>query len=260
MKSVSVDGTEIFYSDRGDGPPLLLAHGFPLDHTMWAELDLTARLIAPDLRGFGRSPPRGETVAMEQFADDLAGLLDALEIDKPVVFCGLSMGGYVALQFQRKYPQRLRGLVLCDTRAAADSPEVVAARGVMAERVLREGTAPLVETMPPKLVAESTHKQNPHVLDGLRRVMTDANPRGVAAALRGMAERPDMTTSLREIKCPTLIIVGREDSLTPPAEMRGMADAIPEAKYVEIPDAGHLAPMENPTAVGAALAEFMQTT
>ena len=288
MKTIPVDGTEIFCSDRGDGPPLLLVQGFPLDHTMWAELDVcstaapgcerspvtaeggcpteqmgtvlfsSARLIAPDLRGFGRSPARGETVTMERFADDLVGLLDALGIDEPVVFCGLSMGGYIALQFWLKYPQRIRGLVLCDTRAAADTPKAAAARGVMAERVLREGTAPLVEMMSPKLVAESTKQRNPQVLEGLRRVMTNTDPRVVAAVLRGMAERPDMTTALGEIKCPTLIIVGREDVFTPPAEMRGMAEAVPGAKYVEIPDAGHLAPLENPAAVSAALAEFIQ--
>ena len=126
MKSIAANGTELYYDDRGAGSPLLLMHGFPLDHSMWADLrldgDAVFRLIAPDLRGFGNSPARGETTSMELFADDLAGLLDSLEIDEPSVVCGLSMGGYVALQFWRKHRRRLRALIFCDTRAAADSP------------------------------------------------------------------------------------------------------------------------------------------
>ncbi|MBN1395194.1 MAG: alpha/beta fold hydrolase [Pirellulales bacterium] len=283
MKSLVAGGTELFYEDHGDGPPLLLVHGFPLDHSMWSGLmgkgngshlperpegrfaqketdPFRHRIIAPDLRGFGRSPAAGETVAMERFADDLAGLLDALRIDEPVIFCGLSMGGYIALQFWRKHRQRLRGLVLCDTRAAADSPEAAEARGLMAERLLREGMEPMVETTLTRLVAESTRKGRPRLLEELRRVMAATDPRGAAAALRGMAQRPDMSDSLAEIDCPALLIVGREDAITPPAEMRAMSEAIRDAKYVEIPDAGHLSPLENPAAVAAALDEFVRST
>ena len=305
MKSLRANGTELWCLDRGAGLPLLLVHGFPLDHTMWAgQVDLSVgqtflsasgqartvappiRMIAPDLRGFGRSgkgdwsnlPERpatnlrsvpgyaqigpvpfsaDETVTMEHFADDLAALLDGLGITEPVVLCGLSMGGYIALQFWRKYPARLRGLVLCDTRAAADTPEAAAARLTLAERVLREGPAPLVEIMLPKLFGETTRRQRPDVVEGLRRVMMATDPRGIAAAARGMAERPDMTGMLGRIECPTLVIVGRHDAVSPPAEMRGIAEAVPGAKFVEIPAAGHMSPLENPAAVNAALAEFL---
>ena len=261
MKSLRANGTELWYLDRGAGVPLLLVHGFPLDHAMWAgqvdELPAHCRVIVPDLRGFGRSPADGEKVTMEHFADDLAAMLDGLGIAEPVVLCGLSMGGYIALQFWRNYRARLRGLVLCDTRAAADAPEAAAARLTLAERVLREGPAPLVEIMLPKLFGEATRRQRPDVVKGLRRVMMATDPRGIAAAARGMAERPDMTGMLDRIACPTLVIVGEHDAISPPAEMRGIAEAVPGAKFVEIPAAGHMSPLENPAAVNAALAEFL---
>jgi len=271
VKHLAVAGRELWCVDRGAGLPLLLVHGFPLDHTMWAaQIDIVepasveqaslpaqVRVIAPDLPGFGRSPAADDTFTMEQFADCLAAMLDALAIREPVVLCGLSMGGYIALQFWRKYAARLCGLIFCDTRAGADTPEAAAGRRAMADRVLREGPAPLVETMLPKLFAESTRCERPQVVDGVRAVMMAGNPRGIAAAARGMAERPDMTAALAEIRCPTLVLAGQEDALTPPADMRAMAAAIPAAKFAEIPAAGHMSPLENPAAVNAAIAEFL---
>ena len=194
---------------------------------------------------------------MEQLADDLAALLDALGIGEPIVLCGLSMGGYVAFQFCRKYAARLRGLVLCDTRAAADTPEVAAGRLAMADRVLREGPGPLVETMIPRLFAAETAQQRPDVVAALRDVMMNNDPRGIAAAARGMAQRPDSTPTLGDIRCPTLVLVGQHDAISPPAEMQTIAAAIPRSEFVEIPASGHMTPLENPTAVNAALKEFL---
>ncbi len=279
MKSVSVHERELWYADCGAGLPLLLVHGFPLDHKMWAgqidsdrpnfcgnedetvllgaKTSVALRLLAPDLRGFGRSPASGDRVTMEDFADDLADLLDAIGIHEPIVLCGLSMGGYIALQFCRKYAARLRGLILCDTRAAADSAEAAASRLAMADRVLREGPAPLAETMLPKLFAEATWQQRPDVVEGVRRTIMANDPRGIAAAARGMAERPDMTAALSEICCPTLVIVGHNDTISTPAEMRAIAEAIPNAQLAKIPNAGHLSPLENPADFNAALGEFV---
>jgi 3-oxoadipate enol-lactonase len=278
VKLLSVLGTELSCVDRGQGMPLLLVHGFPLNHTMWtSQIDVLSRqyrVIAPNLRGFaekGISPsftngPDGVSrkldlspfpQTMEQFADDLAAVLDALGIHEPIVFCGLSMGGYIAFQFHKKYAERLRGLILCDTRAAADTPEGAAARRIMADRVLAEGPGPLVEMMLPRVVAAATLRDRPQLVDELRRMMMSASPHGIAAAALGMAERPDMTALLGEIRCPTLVIVGEEDAASPPAEMRGIAEAIPGAKFVEIPAAGHLSPMENPAAVNAAILDFL---
>jgi len=262
MKTLDVGGWKMRCVDRGDGLPIVFVHGFPLDHTMWAEQTAalssrSVRAIAPDLRGFGESAVEGETVTMEQFADDLAAMLDALGVARPIVLCGLSMGGYIALQFWQKYAARLQGLILCDTRAAADAPDVAAGRFQTADRVPREGASLLVETMFPRIFGETTRRRRPELLDAMRRVVAANDPRGVAAALRGMAERPDMSGRLSQIACPTLVLVGQEDISSPPAEMRVMAEAIPGARFVEIPAAGHLAPLENPAAVNAAIADFL---
>jgi pimeloyl-ACP methyl ester carboxylesterase len=293
MKPLSVRGTELWCVDHGNGVPLLLVHGFPLDHTMWAgQIEglssrcrggkgdsphlperpagcsaqmgtvpfspVPIRVIAPDLRGFGRSRKTADDkVTIADFADDLAALLDVLQIGEPVVFCGLSMGGYIAFQFWRRHADRLRALILCDTRAVADAPEAAAARAVMADRVLREGSAPLVETMLPQMLGATTRRQRPDLLENVRRVMLSTDPRAIAAASRGLAERPDVTALLPDIRCPTLVVVGSEDTVSAPAEMRGIADAIPGARFVEIPSAGHLSPLEKPAAVNAAIAEFL---
>ena len=218
MKPLSVRGTELWCVDHGRGVPLLLVHGCPLDHTMWAGqiegLSSQCRVIAPDLRGFGRSRKTADDkVTMADFADDLAALLDVLQIGEPVVFCGLSMGGYIAFQFWRRHADRLRALILCDTRAVADAPEAAAARAVMADRVLREGSAPLMDTMLPQMLGATTRRQRPDLLENVRRVILSTDPRAIAAASRGLAERPDVTALLPDIRCPTLVVVGSEDAL-----------------------------------------------
>ena len=261
MKTQTVNGIELAVADEGNGPPLVLVHGFPLDHGMWsAQVEALSgqyRVIAPDLRGFGRSGVTEGKVTMEQFADDLAALLDALEVDQPVAFCGLSMGGYIGWAFLRNHRRRVRALILCDTRAAADTPEAAAGRLETADRVLREGPAPMVDAMLPKLLAEATLRSRPHRVESLRGVMLSTDPEGIAAAGRGMAERPDATPMLPRIDCPCLVLVGRLDALSTPGEMRAMAGAIPGARFVEIPGAGHMAPVENPDAFNAAIIEFL---
>jgi pimeloyl-ACP methyl ester carboxylesterase len=289
VKRISGVGVDLWCEDRGAGLPLLLVHGFPLDHTMWAgQMALAAaapamlvgerfqsagppparrawpslpaiRVIAPDLRGFGRSPARGETVGMHEFADDLAALLDALGVERPVVYCGLSMGGYIGWSFWQRHREKVRALILSDTRAQADTSEAAAARREMADRVVREGPGPLVEMMLPKLLGEATLRRRPELEGQLRRTMMNNSPAAIAAAGRGMAERPDATAALPEIRCPTLLVVGAEDVISPPSEMRRMAAAIPGAKLVEIPEVGHLSPLEDSPAFNAALAEFLSS-
>lgn len=261
MKTYSVNSVELAVEDRGRGSPLLLVHGFPLSHEMWSEqiavLSREYRVIAPDLRGFGRSRVTPGVVGMEQFADDLAALLDAMQVSEPVVFCGLSMGGYIAWQFWRKFASRLRALVLCDTRAGADSPEAAAGRLTTADRVVREGPQVVAESMTPRLLAASTQTNRPDVILALTRIMMANDRQGIAAASRGMSQRPDMTACLGEIRCPTLVLAGEFDALSPPAEMRRIAEAIPGARFVEIPGAGHLTPMEQPAEFNAAVLEFL---
>ncbi len=262
MRTAIVNQVSLAYIDSGQGLPLMLVHGFPLDHTIWGgqieSLSRQCRVIALDLRGFGRSDVTQGKVTMRQMADDLAALLDVLQIQERVVLCGLSMGGYIAFEFLRAYADRLRGLILCDTRATADAPEAAAARLQMADRVLREGPAPLVESMIPRLFSPVTVERHPHVVETIRWVMMRNDRRGIAAAARGMAERADSTDLLPQIRCPALVICGKDDALSPPEQMSAMARAIPNAIYVEIPDAGHLCPMERPAEVNAAIGHFLQ--
>ena len=261
MKSINVNGIRLNVLEEGSGLPLVFVHGFPMSHEMWSAqtsaLRDRFRVIAPDLRGFGDSPDASDVVTMEQFADDLAQMLEQLGISEPIVLCGLSMGGYVAWQFVRKYPDKLRGLVLCDTRAVADSTDGVAHRLRLAQMVLEKGAAVVASAMLPNLFAAQTPQTQPSVVESLRRVILNSSPRAIAAALRGMAERPDVRSWLPQINVPSLLIVGVEDKISTVSEMREIAAALPNSTLVEIADAGHRAPLENPTAVNQALLTFL---
>jgi 3-oxoadipate enol-lactonase len=265
MKSIAISSTMISYVDRGTGAPVLLIHGFPLDHTMWdAQIESLAarsRVIAPDLRGFGRTPlAAGDAesgIPMERYADDLMELLDALAIGEPIVLAGFSMGGYVAWQFLRKHGERVRALIQCDTKAVADTDEARAGRLKMAENVAEWGSGRVADMMGPKLFAPATSQEQPQIVAAVRGVVERTSPAGIAAAQRGMAARPDVTAMLPTIKVPALILVGELDAISPPAEMRKIADAIPNAEYVVIPRAGHMTTMEEPQSVNAALLSFV---
>jgi pimeloyl-ACP methyl ester carboxylesterase len=267
MKTAALSKTNMAYVDEGSGAPVLLVHGFPLDHTMWdaqiAALAQQSRVIAPDLRGFGQTPlapgdaERG--ISMEAYADDLAELLDALAIHEPIVLVGFSMGGYVAWQFVRKYGSRLRALVQCDTKATADSDEARGGRLKMAEHVAEWGSGRVAEMMGPKLFAPATFEKQPKVVAAVRTVVERTPPAGIAAAQRGMAARPDVTSMLATINVPTLVLVGEHDAISPPAEMKDVAGAIPGAEFVVIPRAGHMTTMEEPGAVNSALVRFIGT-
>lgn len=260
MPVANVGDLRLNYAERGSGPVLLLVHGFPLDHSMWSgqmePLSATHRVIATDLRGFGASSVTAGTATMAQFADDLAGLLDALQITQPVIFCGLSMGGYVAWQFALRHRGRLAKLILADTRAIADSPDAAAGRLKTAEKVLAEGAQVVADAMLPKLFAPEAPAKQPAIVAATKAVMLKTSPVGIAAALRGMAEREDFSSRLSEFNVPALVICGQHDAIAPPAEMRGIAEKLPQGKYVEIAGAGHMAPLEDPAEVNRAIADF----
>ncbi|MHB0957656.1 MAG: alpha/beta fold hydrolase [Pirellulaceae bacterium] len=262
MKRVNISSGQLNVVERGSGSPLLLVHGFPLDHQMWlgqiTELAEEFRVLAPDLRGFGQSSDAMGTLTMEQYADDLAELLDALRITEPVALCGLSMGGYVAWQFWRKHAARLSHLILCDTRAVADTPEAAQTRLQTADQVVAEGTSVLVETMMPKLFAERTRRERSAVIRATEQVIRSARPAGVAAALRGMAQREDATPWLSTITLPTLVVCGQEDAISSVTEMEQIARAIPNAQFVVVPACGHMAPLEGPEHVNRAVREFLR--
>lgn len=262
MKTVNVNGVGLAVADEGTGQPVLMVHGFPMNHAMWegqiALLSEQWRVIAPDLRGLGQSTVTPGKVTVAQHADDLAALLDALDVSEPVVLVGLSMGGYIAFQFYEKHRDRLRALVLCDTRAVPDTPELAETRLKTADRVEREGPHVLAESMIPRMLSRATFETKPAVVEVLKRMILSGNPVGLAATARGLAERPDFTPLLSRIDCPTLVVVGQDDALSTPQEMGGIAKAIPGAGMAVISDAGHVSPMEQAAAVNAALVDFLQ--
>ena len=262
LRTVTVAGESFAVRDEGRGPPVLLVHGFPLDHTLWAaQIDALAprqRVLAPDLRGFGRSVVTDGTVTMTRMADDLAALLDALGVREPVVYAGFSMGGYVGWPFLERHGARVRALVAVDTRPGADTAEAAAGRRAMAEKVLKEGSAVAADAMLTKLLAAGRPERDPALAAAVRAIIVRTDSRGIAAAQRGMAERADWRGRLRElVRMPMLAIVGEQDVLTPPADARAMVAEVPGARLVEVKGAGHTTPMEQPAAVSAAMGEFL---
>lgn len=251
----------LYLQDEGQGDPILFVHGFPLDHTMWKQqisvLSATYRCLAVDLRGFGKSTATNGTVTMEQMADDLAALLDKLEITQPVTLCGLSMGGYVAWQFWERHRNKLARLILCDTRAIADTDKARADRLITADKVEAEGTSQLAEAMLPKMYAKSTQHQQPDLIENTRKTILESSPTGVAAAARGMAARPDVTKWLPAITVPVLLLTGEHDSISTVDEMAEINRMLPKSKHVVIDNAGHMAPQEQPQATNRAILDFL---
>lgn len=261
---VRIGEVELSYQEAGRGVPLLLVHGFPLSRAMWQPqiraLSAELRVLAPDLRGFGESraltaPP--SPLSIDQYADDLARFLEALSTG-PVVLAGLSMGGYIALSFVRRHRHLLRGLVLVDTKAAADTPEARENRYRTAEKIKEGQKKEVFEGLLSRLLGKYTQAERPGVVSAARRMMEEAPVEGVIQALYAMAERPDSTPFLPSIDLPTLVFVGEEDELTPPAEARVMAEKIPNASLEIIPRAGHLANLENPEPFNKALLQFVK--
>jgi 3-oxoadipate enol-lactonase len=254
---------DLAYADQGPGPVVILLHGYPLSKAMWEEqlsgIGSIYRVIAPDLRGFGESPVPEGVYTMDAMADDVVELLETLEIMGPVVVGGLSMGGYVALSLAARYPTRVKALMLMDTRAGADTPEAAQGREATAKAVLAANSAATVaESMLPRIFCKMTLEQHPERVEPMKAVMEQTAPQGIAGALRGMASRPDRRGDLPKIAVPTLVLVGEEDTLTPPAEAKAMADAIPNARLEVIPKAAHMAPYENPSAVNSAILGFLK--
>lgn len=250
----------IRYLDSGRGQPLLLVHGFPLDHSMWHNqlepLSKSFRLIVPDLAGFGQSTRTQPIVSLKTFADELIELLDYLQV-KQVNFCGLSMGGYIGWQFWKYYPERLNRLIACNTRAAPDDETVVRTRRISAEGVRSDGISKLAEGMLGRLFAAGNLERLNSEVQGIRESMLRANPETVAQSLEAMAIREDATKWLSQIDKPTLFVAGADDVITPLTELRENAALVPGAVLVELSQAGHLSPLENPLAFNRAIETFL---
>ena len=252
-------GLDIAYDDVGTGLPVVFIHGFPHNRTLWAPqlggLLSRARCIAPDLRGFGDSEARGP-YTMDGYADDVVAVLDALQIDRAVIG-GLSMGGYVAFALWRRHRDRVRALILADTRPGADSEETRAKRREMIALARAKGSAAVADAQIAGMVGRTTREKHPDIADAVHRMLSMAPVEGVVGALEAMMGRPDSTPTLATIDVPTLIVVGEEDILTPPKEARAMHERIPGSRLEILACAGHVSNVERPAAFNHVVSEFL---
>ena len=262
MTSIRINDIDLAYTDAGAGPPVVLIHGYPFNRSLWTEqveaLRSTHRVVAPDLRGFGESDSSEGPTRMTRFAGDVAALMDALEIEQAVI-AGLSMGGYVALAFARMIPARVKALVLADTRAQADTEEAKQTRFHQAEKAVAAGMAGIADAMLPKLLTPETVSKRPELVKRIRDMMLTAKPEGAAMALLGMAEREDQTEFISSILVPTLILVGREDAITPVADSEKMQSQIKNSRLVVIENAGHVSNLEQTEQFNDALLGFLSS-
>ena len=261
MGTYSADGIRLGYDDAGSGLPLVLVHGHPFDRSMWSpQTDALAgpavRIITPDLRGYGSSDVVPGTTPLSVFAGDIAALLDHLGLDS-VVLGGLSMGGQIVMEFHRLFPERVRGLVLADTFARAETEEGRRARYDMADRLLREGMRGYADEVLTKMVAPYNAEALPDVAGHVHAMMTGTSPEGAAAALRGRAERPDYGDLLTRVTVPALVVVGRDDAFTPVSDAEFMHRAIPDSSLVVVDGAAHMPNLERPKEFNAALHRFL---
>jgi pimeloyl-ACP methyl ester carboxylesterase len=262
LVQAKINGISIAYHDQGSGFPIVFLHAFPLSRMMWvpqeAALVRDFRIVTPDLRGHGDSDAPLWHYSLEQAADDVRGLLDHLAIPH-AVFVGLSMGGYILFAFYQRYAERVKGLVLADTRAQADTAEGKQARFEMAQIAYKQGARAIADIMIPKLLSPATTQRRPELVQRVRTMIVDNEISGIAGDLMAMAARPDSLSLLDQISCPTQIIVGELDLPTPPSDAKLMADRIPDARLTIIPGAAHLANLEQPELFNETVRSFVST-
>jgi 3-oxoadipate enol-lactonase len=262
MTRKRIDDIELAFTDVGDGPAVILIHGYPFNRSLWTELAESLldryRVVIPDLRGFGESDASAGPATMNRMAEDVAKLMDHLEIEQAVIG-GLSMGGYVALAFCKQYPTRVRALVLADTRAQADTEEGKQTRAQQAEKARSEGMAGIADAMLPKLLTPDTVSKRPEVVKRIRDMMLKTKPEGAAAALMGMAQRDDQTEFISSIDVPALILAGREDAITPLADSEAMHAKINGSRLVVIENAGHVSNLEQTEQFNNAVRGFLNS-
>jgi 3-oxoadipate enol-lactonase len=254
-----VNGTTIAYNDQGTGLPIIFLHAFPLNRTMWETqehaLSSQFRIITIDLRGHGESDAPLWSYTLDQSAHDVRALLDHLAIQQ-ALFVGLSMGGYILFAFYRKYPTRVKGLILADTRAQADTEEGKNGRFKMAQTAYKKGPAAIADIMIPKLLSPATVQTKPDLVQQVRAMIEGNQISGIAGDLMAMAERPDSVPLLSQITCPTQVIVGELDQATPPSDAKFIAEKIPGARLAIIPGAAHLANLEQPDTFSRIVSSF----
>lgn len=254
-----LDHIEIGYDEGGTGVPVVFVHGFPHDRTLWTPqlqgLTVQARCLAVDLRGFGETtaaPP----YSVDQYADDLAGFMDVLHIERAVI-AGLSMGGYVAFAMWRRHSQRVRGLVLANTKAGADSNEAREKRKANMTVAREHGSGAIADAMITGMLGKTTRAKRPDIVNAVHRMMGSAPVDGVVGALQAMMDRPDSTGTLGTIDVPTVVVTGDEDAIIPIEEARALHAGIRGSSLEVIAGAGHLSNLERPAAFNHVLSEFL---
>lgn len=261
MRVTSGD-TEIFYEVLGHGPDVVLLHAFPVDHQLWIPagqlLAQKHRLILPDLRGHGESGTGEGPATMEKHVADVLKVCEAAGA-RNAVFAGVSIGGYVLFELWRRAPERVAALILCDTRAQADSDEARVQRLRSAEEVEKNGAREFLDGMVAKLLGEHTRTNQPGLLAAVRSMMSRMTPAAIAAVQRGMAARPDSVATLKTISAPALVIVGAEDTVTTVADAEIMRQGIAASSSAVLPLAGHLAVYEQHQAAAEAIGQFLET-
>ncbi len=257
---IKIDGRAVGLDLQGEGTPLVLMHAFPVDRSMFQfqvrELAKIARVLTFDVPGMGES--EAGPCSISDIADLAARLLDEQGIDKAVVG-GVSMGGYASFAFVRRHAQRLLGLVLADTKPEADTDDAKKARREMAAAAREQGSAEIAARMLPKLLGPTSLRERPEVVEGARSMILRANPESIARLLESLAQRDNATSLLAEIKAPVLVIAGAEDAITPASAAKVWAQQIPNAKFVQIPQSGHLSNLETPGVFNFELQAFLST-
>ncbi len=247
------------YDVAGDGPAVVLLHGYPFNRSMWREqvkaLSADYKVVAPDLRGHGETEAT-KNATMYEMARDVAALLDKLNIER-ASFCGLSMGGYVTFSFYSLFSSRVQSLILADTRPQSDAEETRRVRHEQAQKISEEGMKAVAESLLQKVLTPETLRERPEIVSRVREMIQGTKPEGAVAALRGMAERKDHSYLLERILAPSLVIVGSHDQITPPEVAEKMRRDIPGSRLEIIENAGHLSNIENPNQFNNAVKKFL---
>jgi len=263
MRTEISPGISLSYQLSGTGQTIVFLHPFPMDHRLWqSQIEHFAphhQVLTPDLRGFGDSDGFGaQTPSIEQMADDLNALLDVLKITEPIILCGLSIGGYVALRFAQKYFSRLQGLVICDSRAQADTDETKAGRDRMIAFAKEYTPAEIVQKVLSGLLGKTSLRTRPELVERVQEIGSSQSRQAILDALVALRDRPDATDWLPQIAIPTLLIFGEEDALAPSHVIETLHTGLPQSELIKLPQAGHFSNLEQPELFNAALENFLQ--
>ncbi|TMI96034.1 MAG: alpha/beta fold hydrolase [Bacteroidetes bacterium] len=261
--SIIINKLTVSYSDHGpdDAPVIIFIHGFPFNKSMWnVQMDALKnnyRVIAYDIRGHGNSDPGNDEFFIELFVNDMLRLMEKLKIEKSLL-CGLSLGGYIALNAVLKHPDRFDGLILSDTQCMADTPEIKENRCIAITRIKEKGVELYADESIKKLFSGGSITSNKNVIAEVKTMIINTPKQALYNTLHALAERRETCSRLQEINIPVLIMVGKEDKITPIAAAKQMHEKILNSKLEIIQQAGHLSNLENPTAFNTHLVNFLE--